>query len=1081
MSILDILKQPITTDTDILEHFIKYLPMLQDWEFIRVFESKGGKEAALNYCYGRTENNAWEKCTEEKGPTCNTKTECNILVKAKSYELEDGKLREIILAAEKKHIASDEISFGKGHKHKALLENIFTERYIPELDAYDKSKYGGKIVIYEYPSYTIIPDNEPTEHPLGFYYERQQIDLLRQLAIKRKVILETTRHGSIAAMTAIIARNLSHNIGSHVLSRWIVALNELLEKNGKFKDISKSTWNGLNAETRLKEVSECYKNLESSKPLFQYIQHRMDFIATVATSVPSSEMTMDFEKDIITPFQQQKVLLENIAASEGFDDLTKCFDVKVPENCGRVSIPNGIIGTHAIYSILENFIRNAAKHCNSHLLNDFDIHKWKCKKEDREQEWSKAIKYFKDYKHFREIKKYICNIMPDKELQKEILAHQGNDTFNKKTEFVQHLNSIIKDNGFSKKINTNGIELDEWAKKLVMENNYVDENEIWRLNRHIIDKVFVENNSAANGKDIKHIIDTLGFKIELKIPHRVKLNGELKNGENIPDDKKVEFKDKVLTIKEYKKNETYMLTKEEQGRIKECFSSEEDKHTLERFFYIHERYIKLRIWDMREGSCSAKTLEDLRGFLDRTGKKGRLIGDDGAINPDGWGIKEMVVSSNFLRKNSPEKLIGDLNEKEPSIMEIMCDDESNDIACKDGGKNCHRKDYNYKDRLGIRLYLRRPKDMCIISKGKVAIKKDKFEIEYGNIVKEDEDKRLTEDIPHRLLFVVGSKKTHYEDDPMAPMRIMTYKGNVNNGKAVDDEFYLERYEEFIKELGGYEKSGKLPLVYYGGGKGKKLFEYADDCLKGKYLSNKASFQPCNYAKNDNKSLPFFYYHANEGDKNTVTKLIEDKKYFQPISGKYTSVLNKLETLPKDKQYQRHFLLELIESFLTKVFIIDERVSDLADKVAFHDLTVRDILGNMKIDCLKLDKENITYDSLKGKLKEISAVNNCIADRRLSDYRYHFLVIHQGILDKVKKNGGNPNELIQEIDYRWLVIDSGRGVPKELKEFGDARFVETSALLKMLEEYDKHGLVQTLFSLRRPLVNNKGKEIRKEDF
>ena len=47
--------------------------------------------------------------------------------------------------------------------------------------------------------------------------------------MKRKVILETTRHGSKATTTAIISRNLSHNCGSHVLSRWIAALNDLLK------------------------------------------------------------------------------------------------------------------------------------------------------------------------------------------------------------------------------------------------------------------------------------------------------------------------------------------------------------------------------------------------------------------------------------------------------------------------------------------------------------------------------------------------------------------------------------------------------------------------------------------------------------------------------------------------------------------------------------------------------------------------------------------------------------------------------------------------------------------------------------
>ena len=62
MSVHDILKQPIKTD--LLEHCIKYITMVQDWESIRVFEvneSKDVKEVLLDYCYTRM------KDSDEKG------------------------------------------------------------------------------------------------------------------------------------------------------------------------------------------------------------------------------------------------------------------------------------------------------------------------------------------------------------------------------------------------------------------------------------------------------------------------------------------------------------------------------------------------------------------------------------------------------------------------------------------------------------------------------------------------------------------------------------------------------------------------------------------------------------------------------------------------------------------------------------------------------------------------------------------------------------------------------------------------------------------------------------------------------
>lgn len=398
MDTYEILTQPIKTD--ILEHFIEHITMLQDWEYIRVFESKNGGEVILNYCYGRAENGAWEKCLL-RGSYCATKPECLIQINKNSYELEDAKFKIIIRDAKKKHIPCGEIGFGLGHMHKALQEDIFTERYIPELDEYDKSECEKKIVIYEYPPYTIIPDDEHKEHTLGLFYERQHIDLLRQFAIKRKVILETIRHGTKAATNAIISRNFSHHIGSHVIPCATVE---------KIQEKVKAFHRTVTDEDLLKIINTLKTRLDT------YNQKKSDFMAEIATEPLITTKSMCFYKNIIVPFIINTLLIGNICETEGlgYNTPSEC-KIKIrfffgkdkeeliakfnhdtdannypyisgelkdgtyrpldnPEEIRKENASNinddgdkeiavpGPLGECALYSFLENFIRNAAKH-----------------------------------------------------------------------------------------------------------------------------------------------------------------------------------------------------------------------------------------------------------------------------------------------------------------------------------------------------------------------------------------------------------------------------------------------------------------------------------------------------------------------------------------------------------------------------------------------------------------------------------------------------------------------------------------------------------------------------------------------
>ena len=177
-----------------------------------------------------------------------------------------------------------------------------------------------------------------------------------------------------SAIGSIMSRNGSHNIGSHVLAA----------------------------------LSHNVGTMPDDRVLYQYIQHRMDYIATATTEFPTWRQPMLFVSNVMKQFMMQKHLLNYISRSEGlsayqfqnpaFTETTQPNTIRLhirrihdeAENWeGRgnylkseydnfiaygndgtyslekdvyVAIPGGIVGQHAFYTILENILRNAAKH-----------------------------------------------------------------------------------------------------------------------------------------------------------------------------------------------------------------------------------------------------------------------------------------------------------------------------------------------------------------------------------------------------------------------------------------------------------------------------------------------------------------------------------------------------------------------------------------------------------------------------------------------------------------------------------------------------------------------------------------------
>lgn len=185
------------------------------------------------------------------------------------------------------------------------------------------------------------------------------------------------RHALKSAIGSIMSRNGSHNIGSHVLAA----------------------------------LSHNVGTMPDDRVLYQYIQHRMNYMADATTDLPEWSVATPFVGSMMRTFLAQYHLLNHIAESEGLrawefqnrvkepDDINSSGRIKIhvrrmaPGNdenniwedarvvCDFIqypeveidltkdvslAIPGAVSGQHAFFNIIENIIRNAAKHNWAH-------------------------------------------------------------------------------------------------------------------------------------------------------------------------------------------------------------------------------------------------------------------------------------------------------------------------------------------------------------------------------------------------------------------------------------------------------------------------------------------------------------------------------------------------------------------------------------------------------------------------------------------------------------------------------------------------------------------------------------------
>jgi hypothetical protein len=174
---------------------------------------------------------------------------------------------------------------------------------------------------------------------------------------------ETAKQAIKSAISQVMARNSSHNIGSHVMNKLIngkilkqLNLVELYSKKNKDQ---KFNYHSLIEIESLGEEAESYHQLAIFN---NYVKCRMDYLSDITFGTPLMQTTKKVY-DLFEELDKVRLLLENISGLTEFH-----YKIKFTFNGGDIdknlslALPNDILGCQALYNIIENVIRNTAKH-----------------------------------------------------------------------------------------------------------------------------------------------------------------------------------------------------------------------------------------------------------------------------------------------------------------------------------------------------------------------------------------------------------------------------------------------------------------------------------------------------------------------------------------------------------------------------------------------------------------------------------------------------------------------------------------------------------------------------------------------
>jgi predicted Rossmann-fold nucleotide-binding protein len=179
-----------------------------------------------------------------------------------------------------------------------------------------------------------------------------------------------TQYAKNAAIAQVLARTTSHNTGSHILSNNLAQYVENPLNDFKYELIQKEK-SGKSCSDILNEFESKPSNPNTKRPLEEfriYLRQRMLFNADITSSSSKSYSAVKLI-DVLNAFKNLEIVRNHISGLEnclfgGF----KHSNSKEIENI-VISLPNGVLGYHALYIVFENLIRNYFKHSNGSGMN----------------------------------------------------------------------------------------------------------------------------------------------------------------------------------------------------------------------------------------------------------------------------------------------------------------------------------------------------------------------------------------------------------------------------------------------------------------------------------------------------------------------------------------------------------------------------------------------------------------------------------------------------------------------------------------------------------------------------------------
>jgi len=178
---------------------------------------------------------------------------------------------------------------------------------------------------------------------------------IAQSQLQRAARMEATK----SAIAKAMARNMSHNIGSHVLSNLI--------KDNIFYELSDENVIKLNSFTSTYErpIQEEGKELQLSYFL-RYLKSRMDYLSEVTFGTPNLSRARMIYNDVLGDFDKVRLLLNYISGISAFQYQFRVLNGRdlMKEKDLAVSFPGDVLGCQAFYNIIENIVRNTAKHAH---------------------------------------------------------------------------------------------------------------------------------------------------------------------------------------------------------------------------------------------------------------------------------------------------------------------------------------------------------------------------------------------------------------------------------------------------------------------------------------------------------------------------------------------------------------------------------------------------------------------------------------------------------------------------------------------------------------------------------------------